>query len=200
MNSRRFYGDKYNVLRNTMFQTKKKLKLILKELQKDPNQFLVEHISTRIKSPASVKNKCDEKSIEYNAKMAIENIKDIIGIRLVTHFIGDVYMIRDAIYHGDTFEVVEEKDYIKNPKHSGYRSIHMIVLADSGDKEIGKIKVEIQIRTIAMDSWAALEHQIKYKKQIKNDFIISTELKNIANNIMKNDIEMEMIKNKIEIV
>ena len=126
------------------------------------------------------------------------NIYDAAGIRIICTFADDVYDIVEMIKKYDDIEIVKEKDYIKNPKENGYRSYHLVIkvpLNIAG--EIHKVYLEIQIRTIAMDFWSSLEHQIKYKKNIQDQKMIVNELKKCAEQIATTDINMMAIRNMI---
>ena len=131
------------------------------EFSSDP----VEHCLGRIKSEDSMREKCRRQNLPETTESALTLIHDAIGIRVVCAFISDVYSVRDHLRNMDKVEVVQEKDYIKQSKPNGYRSLHMILKYDS------KYYVEIQLRTISMDTWAALEHHIHYKKTAsENDY------------------------------
>lgn len=134
-------------------------------LQHDRNP--INSIKSRLKSLMSIKNKLDKKGLTYNVDVMEENLNDIAGIRVVCSFLEDVYELADDLLSQDDIRLIERKDYIKNPKPTGYRSLHLIVAVPiflSGEKRW--MKVEIQLRTIAMDFWASLEHQLRYKKSL----------------------------------
>ncbi len=160
---------------------------------------LYEHISARIKSEASVEEKCRRKHYPVDAHSALKKIKDSIGIRIVCLFREDVYKCVEHIKSLPNIYIVEEKDYIRQSKENGYRSYHMIIEVESNHFDIegnekGKYFIEIQLRTIAMDTWAALEHEIKYKKSIKMSEIISKELKRCADELAACDISLQAIR------
>ena len=157
--------------------------------------FLIEHITSRIKTPESTIAKLNKLGFEPTEENALKNLNDIIGVRLVTHFVGDVYKIRDAIVQSNKFNVITEKNYIVQAKPSGYRGYHIIIELDLNQV---KIRAEIQLRTIAMDCWASLEHQIRYKKDIKDIAIVSKELKKCSDDLISADITMEQIREIIE--
>lgn len=148
-----------------------------------------EHIRRRIKSEESMRNKCRLNHLPENERSALESIHDAIGFRIICHFIDEVYdyaeMIRNA------FTVTAEKDYIRNCKPNGYRSYHMIV-------RYKEYYVEFQLRTIAMDTWASLEHEIKYKKELSNPELIGAELKRCADELASCDISMQVLRKKIQ--
>ena len=126
------------------------------------------------------------------AESALEQIYDAIGFRIVCAFLNDVYMIRDHLAGMLDVKVIKEKDYIRRAKPNGYRSYHMIVRTERG------YYVEFQIRTISMDTWAALEHHMKYKKQLGgNEELITAELKHCAEELASMDVSMQTIRDMI---
>lgn len=158
----------------------------------------IEYIKSRIKSEDSMKEKLKRKHLDVNLENALYKIYDAAGIRIVCTFVDDVYDIVRIIKIYDDIKVIKEKDYIKNPKQNGYRSYHLVVsipLNIAG--KINDVNLEIQIRTIAMDFWSSLEHQMKYKKNIKNQAMIVEELKKCADEIATTDINMMAIRNMI---
>ena len=155
----------------------------------------IDHINYRIKSPKSIVNKMNKKNLEINNINMVNNINDIAGIRIVCSFKKDVYQIVDILKSYQDIEIIKEKDYIKNPKTSGYQSYHMIVNVPVViiDK-IVYVKVEIQIRSLAMDFWASLEHKLKYKGSVSQKD--SRQLVKCANVISKVDDKMQLIKER----
>ena len=161
---------------------------IIKEFGSDP----VEHCLSRIKDEESMREKCRRQNLPETTESALVQIHDAIGIRVVCAFISDVYSVRDHLRKIEKVEVIEEKDYIKQAKPNGYRSLHMILKYDN------KYFVEIQIRTISMDTWAALEHHMRYKKKVsKSDALISAELKRCADELASTDMSMQTIRDLI---
>lgn len=155
-------------------------------------------IKSRLKTPESIISKLERNGYEVSIQSAIENLNDIAGIRIICSFLDDIYVIADMIAKQDDITVLQIKDYLKNPKPNGYRSLHLIVelpVFFSDKKRI--MKGEIQIRTIAMDFWATLEHQLKYKKDIENSDQIVEELKVCAERISDTDEKMQQIRHKI---
>lgn len=158
----------------------------------------IEYIKSRIKSEESMKEKLKRKGLEVNLENALTKIYDAAGIRIICSFVDDVYDLVEMIKEYEDIEIVREKDYIKNPKENGYRSYHLVLkvpLNIAG--EINKVYLEIQIRTIAMDFWSSLEHQMKYKKNIQDQQMIVEELKKCAEQITTTDINMMAIRNMI---
>ncbi|SFO19647.1 ppGpp synthetase catalytic domain-containing protein (RelA/SpoT-type nucleotidyltranferase) [Pseudobutyrivibrio sp. JW11] len=161
---------------------------MIKEFGSDP----VEHCLARIKDEESMREKCRRQNLPETTESALQQIHDAIGIRVVCAFISDVYSVRDHLRTMEKVEVIEEKDYIKQAKPNGYRSLHMILKYDN------KYFVEIQLRTISMDTWAALEHHMRYKKKVsKSDALISAELKRCADELASTDMSMQTIRDLI---
>ncbi len=152
----------------------------------------IEHCHGRIKSEESMREKLRKKGLPETADSALNVVHDAIGIRIVCAFIDDVYKTKDYLVGLPDFQLIREKDYIKNVKDNGYRSYHLIL------RYRDMYYVEIQIRTISMDTWAALEHHLKYKKKITgNEQLIVNELKRLADELASTDLSMQTIKNMI---
>ncbi len=165
-------------------------------LQFDRNP--IESIKSRLKRPASIRNKLERYGLEFSLDSIRDNIHDIAGIRVVCSFIGDVYFLADALLKQDDITLISRKDYIKHPKLSGYRSLHLIVgvpIFLSDEKRM--MKVEIQFRTMAMDFWASLEHQLRYKKNFSFTEEMSRELKECAETSAELDQKMENIRKTV---
>lgn len=158
----------------------------------------IHNIDSRLKSPQSIIGKLQKKDLPITTESARKNLLDIAGIRVTCCYINDIYAIADMLCRRDDFTVIKQKDYIKHPKPSGYRSYHIIVNVPvylSSKKSYAP--VEIQIRTIAMDFWASLEHQLKYKTSAAVTPEISEELRDCAERIAETDIQMQDIFLKI---
>ena len=161
------------------------------------NYEVINHISSRIKTPTSIINKMKKKNYELNYKNLIEYINDIAGIRVVCTFQDDVFRVRDIIRSMPNTRVIKEKDYITNPKKSGYMGYHMVIeTMIHYEEDIIPIKVEIQIRTLAMDFWASAEHKMKYKTKAKLSNKDSKKLAWYAKIINKIDESMMRIYQK----
>ncbi|MBR5543633.1 MAG: GTP pyrophosphokinase family protein [Oscillospiraceae bacterium] len=155
---------------------------------------------SRLKSIESIIRKLKRKSAAYTLSSLEENINDIAGIRVVCSFESDVYTIANALTSQDDIQLIKEKDYIKNPKPNGYRSLHLIVSVPIFLLHEKKhMKVEIQLRTIAMDSWAALEHQLKYKKDTVFDDKMAQELHLCSKLSAELDLRMDKLKKQVNI-
>ncbi len=187
------YGDhlpKMEALRDRLIESINEIRKHEKQIRgEDP----VEHCLSRIKSEESMREKCRRKNLPETTESALVEIHDGIGIRIVCAFLKDVFYFVNEIKLLQGGEVIEEKDYIKHAKKNGYRSYHMILRFD------GKYFVEFQIRTISMDVWAALEHQIKYKKNLGGNLeLISSELKRCADELASTDLSMQTIRDMIQ--
>ncbi|MHB8065646.1 MAG: GTP pyrophosphokinase, partial [Ruminiclostridium sp.] len=174
------------------------------EILDDEFQFIhkrnpIHNMQSRIKSIESIFEKLNRKELEISIDVAKENLTDIAGIRVVCYYIEDIYMIAKMLTMQDDITVVRETDYIKNPKANGYRSLHLVVKVPvffSDRKEI--VPVEIQIRTIAMDFWASLEHQLRYKTMETIPSSVAQELQECADNIANTDLKMQNIYKTIQ--
>lgn len=178
-----------------------KFEILNMEMSIKNNRNPIETIKTRIKTPKSIVNKLKRRNLEVTLDSVVENLNDVAGVRIICSFVDDIYYIADLFAKQDDVKVIEIKDYIKNPKSNGYRSYHMIVeipVFFSNEKQF--IRVEVQIRTIAMDFWASLEHQVKYKKDVENSAEIEKELKDCADVIAASDLKMMNIAKKIDII
>ena len=160
----------------------------------------IESIKTRLKTPESLIKKLRKRDLPVTIKSVEENICDVAGIRVICSFPEDIYTLADCLLKQDDITLIEIKDYIKNPKPSGYRSLHLIVEVPiflENEKKL--VKAEVQLRTIAMDFWASLDHKLRYKKNISpaEAAEISASLKECAEKIADLDCQMEKIKNRI---
>lgn len=164
------------------------------KFQRDP----IHNIESRLKSPQSIIGKLQKKELPLTPEAARNNLLDIAGIRVTCCYISDIYAVVDMLCRRDDFVVIKQRDYIKNPKPSGYRSYHIVVNVPVylwSQKEYAP--VEIQIRTIAMDFWASLEHQLKYKSSASLTPEISEELRECSERIAETDLQMQRIFMKI---
>ena len=172
-----------------------KLEIIQNEFKIFYDYNLIDHITTRIKSPESIKKKMEKKDLEFTYNDMIKNINDIAGIRVICPLKKDIYSIRNLIEELPGIEIQKEKDYVVNPKKSGYSSYHMILNVPIAlSKSIMYVKVEMQIRTMAMDFWASLEHTMKYKPKQELSKQASKELVSYAKIINKLDNKIMALK------
>ena len=173
------------------------------EVKKETGYKLFEHFIARVKTPESMTEKCQRKNLPVTTESALKKVRDSIGLRIIWGFVDDIYTLVDLIRSFDDCTIVAEKDYIKNAKPNGYRSYHLIVevvtpYPDCLGNRQGSYFIEIQLRTIAMDSWASLEHQMKYKHDIKDPKRIVRELKRCADELASCDLTMQTIRNLIQ--
>ncbi len=168
----------------------------------ETGEHIYEHMSARIKSDESMREKCRRKGLPENAHSALCVLQDAIGVRVVCAFRDDIYGILEHIRNIPFVEIVEEIDYIRHAKANGYRSYHLVLASktrfeDPEGNLPGRFFIEVQLRTIAMDSWASLEHKMKYKKDIRNQELIEAELKRCADELASCDVSMQTIRNLI---
>ena len=174
-----------------------KLKMINAELSGQKNRTVISQITSRIKSAESIYAKLLKKGLEPDFETARKNLRDLIGIRVVCPFEDELYQVAEFLEMQKDIEIIRIKDYIKNPKKNGYKSLHLIVKvpiysAEGEQKEL----VEIQLRTIAMDYWSVLEYELYYKK--RDNAEVEAELKEYAEEIANLDYRMLKLRNKIE--
>ena len=183
-----------------LLEVKTKFEVLDHELSLNSEQNPILSIESRIKKPISILEKMKRKNIEASIQNIEENLYDIAGIRVICCFPKDIYTLAEKICEQDDIRLVEKKDYIRNPKPNGYRSLHLILeVPVFFMNEKKPMKVEVQMRTIAMDFWASLDHELKYKKSfIDTDGEISGELKKCADVIARTDEKMLEIRKRIE--
>jgi putative GTP pyrophosphokinase len=175
-----------------------KLENLNQELEFTKERNPIQHIDHRIKNPRSIIEKIKRHQLELSVENVWNEISDVAGIRVVCSYIDDIYAIAEMLTRQDDIVLVRKKDYIKNPKESGYRSLHLIIETPvflSEKKHY--VKVEVQIRTIAMDFWASLEHQLRYKADVDIPDTIREKLRNSADQIYRTDLEMQDIYREI---
>ena len=181
-------------------QMSTKIDILNEEFIHIHNYNPIEHVKSRIKEPKSIVKKLKRHGHEVTLENMLKYITDIAGIRIICSFTQDIYRIADMLAKQSDLRVVELTDYITHPKVSGYRSYHMLVAVPVHlSDRVVDIIVEVQIRTIAQDFWASLDHQLKYKKSfIDDNGEISEELKQCAEVIAGTDVKMLEIRKKIE--
>ncbi|UBH13607.1 GTP pyrophosphokinase [Macrococcus armenti] len=182
-----------------LLELKSDIEIIDLEWQAKHGYSPFEHVKTRIKSPLSLKDKLKRKGIDYSLESIQQNIFDIIGVRIVTTFEDDVYKIYDILNGRNDLRIKRVKDYIKNPKQSGYKSLHLIVETELVLSEGVKwVPAEIQIRTLAMDFFASTEHKLQYKYNTKKlSDSIRQELREVADVSSVLDRKMTEVRNTI---
>lgn len=181
-------------------EVRTKLDIMNDEFQYIHQYNPIEYIKSRIKTPNSIAKKLSRHGLENTMENMVEHINDIAGVRIVCSFTSDIYRLAEMIGKQKEFTILYIKDYMKHPKESGYRSYHMLITVPiQTTNGINPTKVEIQIRTIAMDFWASLDHQLKYKKDIGDvSDQISEELRQCAETIAATDQRMLNIRRSIE--
>ncbi len=179
-----------------MMEMETKLNVLNEQFSLQYDRNPINSIKTRLKSPESIRNKLNGRNLPLSLASIEENLHDVAGLRVVCTFPEDVYTIKKALLSQDDITLLEEKDYIKNPKPNGYRSLHLIVSVPIFLlHEKRYMKVEIQLRTIAMDSWASLEHQLKYKKDVIFTEEMSQNLLLCAQMSAELDARMDFLRN-----
>ena len=176
-----------------------KFRVLDTEFSLQHNRNPIESIKTRLKSPHSIVEKIQRKGWEFSPESIEKNMSDIAGVRVICSFPEAIYTLARQLSQQSDILVVVWKDYIRNPKPNGYRSLHLILEIPIFLSEKKKhVRAEVQFRTIAMDFWASLEHKLKYKQDIENAERIAAELKNCADTICHVDYRMQEIRRMIE--
>ncbi len=175
-------------------EVKTKLEILDSEFRAKYAYNPIHHIENRLKSPQSILGKLQRKGIPVNVESVRKNILDFAGVRVVCNYIDDIYTVADLLTSQDDVKLIKRKDYIENPKPNGYRSLHLVIETPvflSEKKEL--VTVEVQIRTIAMDFWASLEHELKYKTDTEVSADLAEQLRECAETIALTDIRMQSI-------
>lgn len=185
--------------RCAMMEIQTKFNVLNEELSLQYDRNPIETIKVRLKKPRSILGKLRRRNLPLSLESIEENIFDIAGIRVICAFPEDIYMLAMALLRQDDVRLIERKDYIAHPKESGYRSLHLIIeIPIFLHKEKKKMKVEVQLRTMAMDWWASLEHKLYYKKGLPEMEAISRELKDCAELSAELDARMDAVRQRIE--
>lgn len=185
--------------RCAMMEIETKFNVLNQEFSLALDRNPISSIRSRLKSLPSIREKLERREITPSVEAIESELNDIAGVRVVCSFPDDVYMLADALLKQDDITLVERKDYIQNPKPNGYRSLHLIVTVPiflAHEKKL--MKVEIQLRTIAMDSWASLEHQLRYKKDYKFDEAMAKELLYCAELSSELDSRMDALRERVQ--
>ena len=162
--------------RCAMFEIETKFRVLNEQFSIEHERNPIESIKTRLKSFDSIREKTVRKNIAFSVESIEKNLTDIAGVRVICSFVDDIYMLADCLTSQDDVKLICIKDYIENPKPNGYRSLHLIVeipIFLRNEKRF--VKVEVQLRTIAMETWARLEHRMRYKKNLSEDLLKQTE-------------------------
>lgn len=182
-----------------IMEVETKFRVLDAEFSLEYNRNPFESIKSRLKSPLSIYEKLRRKGYPVTVENIEKHLNDVAGIRVICSFPDDIYRLADLISKQDDIEVLGRKDYIKNPKPNGYRSLHLILgipIFLSREKKF--MRVEVQLRTIAMDFWASLEHKLKYKKDIADGEDIAAQLKNCSDFSEALDYQMQGIRDRID--
>ena len=178
-------------------EVRTKLDILSNEFKVKRNRSPIESVHCRVKSPASIIEKMKKRGYPLTIGSMTENISDIAGVRIICPFIEDIYTVSEMLTNQDDIYIMKKKDYIKRPKDNGYRSLHLVIEVPiflSDHKQ--HVRVEVQIRTMAMDFWASIEHQIHYKQSnVPND--LTDDLRRIAQSISDNDEKMQEIARRL---
>lgn len=186
--------------RCAMMEIETKFRVLDAEYSMQHDRNPINSIKTRLKKIESIVEKLNRKNLEISLASIEENIFDVAGIRVICSFEEDVYTLAEALLRQDDVTLIQKKDYIKNPKPNGYRSLHLIVAVPiflGNEKRI--MHTEIQLRTIAMDCWASLEHQLRYKKNREKVEEIEKELYECAKLSQELDERMDRLRVELDI-
>jgi len=180
-------------------EVRTKLEVLNDEFQNTTERNPIDNIKVRIKEPMSIYEKLIRRGFPVTLDSILYELHDVAGVRVICPFIDDIYTVADMLIAQDDIKLIQKKDYIKNPKPNGYRSLHLVLEVPiflSGGKQF--MKVEVQIRTIAMNFWASLEHHIHYKKDQNDVEDVVAQLTDCANIIYETDTKMQEIRKKLE--
>ena len=196
------FGQQYRELMQlydaAVREVRTKVEILDSEFRVRYSRNPIHHIDTRLKSPASIAEKLRRKGLPQTLEAIEQNLTDIAGVRIVCNYLEDIYHIAGLLTRQHDVELVRRRDYIQNPKESGYRSLHLVIRIPvflSSHTEL--VPVEVQIRTIAMDFWASLEHQLRYKSDQETTQKLRTRLQKCAEQSAALDQEMQMIYQEI---
>lgn len=191
------YKKLMSYYRCAMMEVSTKFNVLNEALSLQYDRNPIETIKIRLKSPESIVDKLKRKDLPISLETIESNIYDVAGVRVICSFPSDIYMLADCLLSQDDITLIEKKDYIKYPKPTGYRSLHLIVGIPIFLHDQKKtMKVEVQLRTISMDWWASLEHKIRYKKSIENGSDIEDQLYTCAQIAANLDMHMEVLYKK----
>lgn len=193
MTAKTFYGTSWQALDRARRQV---LQTVRAERENPRRPGAVLYTTSRIKAPESACRKLRQRGLPPTPQAALTRLRDTVGVRVICAFQDDVYQMARWLEERPAFAVLQTKDYISHPKENGYRSYHLILgILDGPGKGA---TVEVQLRTIATDCWASLEHQIKYKRQVPHEGLVREELKRCADEIASVDLSMETIRELLE--
>lgn len=192
------YRELMAYYRCAMMEVETKFRVLNEELSLEYDRNPIETIKTRLKSFDGILDKLTAKNLKLSISNIENNINDVAGVRIICGFPSDIYTLSQALLRQDDITLIKEKDYLKNPKPNGYRSLHLIIeIPIFLHNEKKPMKVEVQFRTISMDWWASLEHKIRYKKDVAVPKEISDDLRDCAEAAARLDNRMEQIQQKL---
>ncbi len=175
-----------------------KLEILDDEFRVKYDHNPIHHIESRLKKPYSILEKLQRKGLGDDIFAATDHLNDIAGIRVICNYVNDIYEVADFLLQQDDVTLITKKDYIKNPKSNGYRSLHLVVAVPVFlSKETKNIPVEVQLRTIAMDFWASLEHKLEYKSKAEDKESIKKELLECATEAAALDLKMQALYSRM---
>jgi len=195
------WRDLVNNYQCAVMEVETKFKVLNNRLSMQGERNPIESIKSRIKQPDSILKKIEKLGLPMAMESVENNIFDIAGVRVICSFVDDIYEIERLFLAQEDIELIKRKDYIESPKPSGYRSLHLVIrtpiYTESGKKNMF---VEVQLRTIAMDFWASLEHKLRYKKNINPDLMeeLSEELQSCAEESARMDLRMQAVRKKLD--
>lgn len=184
-----------------LLEVETKFRVLNQQFSLEQEHNPIETIKTRLKSMESIMDKLYRKKLPFEVSTVEACLTDVAGIRVICPFLEDIYRLADCLLQQDDVKLIRMKDYIREPKDNGYRSLHLIVeIPIFLQNEKKQMKVEVQLRTIAMDFWASLEHRLRYKKDLDAELssMLAAELKDCAEASASLDKRMEAVKNTIE--
>ena len=188
------YRELMSYYRCAMMEVETKFNVLNEELSLQYDRNPIESIKTRLKSPESIAEKLQRRGFPLTVESIEENLNDIAGVRVICSFPSDIYQLADAFLKQDDITLLQRKDYIAEPKPNGYRSLHLILEVPIFLSErTVPVRIELQLRTIAMDFWASLEHQLRYKSDVEVPPNLSDDLKHCADVIAETDEDMQRI-------
>ena len=177
------------------------LRIIEQELNGENQHSPIHSITSRVKSLESSQKKLARHGLPYTIENVANKLNDVAGVRAICKYISDIYLVRDRLLSSPLFTIVREKDYIKEPKSGGYRSLHLTAEVEVPfDGSTRKVRCEIQLRTSAMDSWASLEHSMRYKNNLPENEQINESLKKCSDALYGTDLEMQRIAHQLGII
>ena len=193
------YKELMAYYRCAMMEVETKFRVLSENFSLEDDRNPIETIKTRLKSPESIRNKLESRGLPLTFESIEENLNDVAGVRVICGFPGDIYRLAEAFLSQDDVTLIQRKDYIIDPKRNGYRSLHLIVTVPIYLHDEKKLmRVEVQFRTIAMDWWASLEHQIRYKKEVTVTQADAKELRDCAEQAALLDHRMEQLYRSIQ--